>query len=85
MNKPRFKIGDKVCCPGFFNNRIITIEKIHDLTVAVRNVGGLPDKFYKNPFRYSFKEEKTGRGAWDFELIEPEIYNSPLWKALAED
>lgn len=85
MNKPRFKPGDKVYRPEYWGNCKLTVKEIHYLPDP-----RLPNKQIDEcSYYYTFEEETFnviyGDGAWDYQCIVAEVYESPLYKALKEE
>ena len=84
MNKPRFKVGDKVCRPEFWGDEVVTIERI-ELFSPKPSISFAVDKC---PYIYNFKETdqnyKYKDGSWDYQLVLAEVYHSPLMKVMNE-
>lgn len=76
--KPRFKIGDRVCRPKSWGDKVVTIISIEEAEKSRY----WTDNISKCPFIYRFEE--LNRGSWDFQLVLEEVVNSPLYKAMSE-
>lgn len=83
MNSPRFKVGDKVIAIKYRGDRLPTphsqkgYPKINQIVTINEIVT------YGRDYIYWFNECKNGM--FEEELENPEIYNSPLYKALREE
>lgn len=82
MNQPRFKVGDRVVRPEYLGNKVGTIKNVR---YEAPFYPGMDKNLDECPFVYEFKEPEFISGAWDYQLVLEEVYNSPLYKALQED
>jgi hypothetical protein len=82
MNKPRFKIGDKVArisgAKYAYFATIISEPKL----ISALNLINASSEITECPYYY--KLDQVSDAAWDYQLVHLDVYNSPLYQALNE-